>query len=53
MSEILNNVYIDKFLLVAFAKYILAQVWSHVFGTILLDTFWNLWKLLFFKEKYF
>ena len=53
MSEILNNLYIDRLTLVAFAKYILSQIWSHIFGTILLDTFWRLWKLLLFEEKYF
>ena len=51
MSEILNNIYIDRFLLVAFVKYILSQVYSHLFGTLLFDTFWRLWKLLFFEEK--
>ena len=42
MFEILD-VYIDSFLLVAFVKYILSQV--IVFGTVLFDTFWRLWKL--------
>ena len=51
MSEILNNIYIDRFLLVAFVKYVLSQVYSHLFGTLLFDTFWRLWKLLFFEEK--
>ena len=51
MSEILNNIYIDRFLLVAFVKYILSQVYSHLFGTLLFDPFWRLWKLLFFEEK--
>ena len=51
MSEILNNIYIDRFLLVAFVKYILSQVYSHLFGTVLFDTFWRLLKLLFFEEK--
>ena len=40
MSEILNNIYIDRFLLVAFVKY-------HWYAAIL-----GLWKLLFFGEKY-
>ena len=53
MSEILNNLYIDRLTLVAFVKYILSQIWSQIFGTILLDAFWRLWKLLLFEEKYF
>ena len=49
MSGIFNNIYIDKFLIAAFVKYILSQICSHV----LLDTFWRLWKLLFFEENIF
>ena len=52
MLEILNNIYIDKFLFVAFFKYISSQIWNHVFGTVLLDTFWRLWNIAF-EEKYF
>ena len=29
MSEILDNIYIDRFLLLAFVKYILSQIYSH------------------------
>ena len=50
MSEILDNIYIDRFLLVAFVKYILSQI--IVFGTVLFDTFWRLRKLVF-QRKYF
>ena len=53
MSEILNNIYIDRFLFVAFVKYISSQICSHVFGTALSNTFWRLWKLLFFDENIF
>ena len=53
MSEILNNMHIDRFLLLAFVKYILSQGSSHVFETVLLDTFCRYWKLLFFEEKCF
>ena len=45
MSEILDNIYTDRFLHVAFVKYILSQ--TIVFGTVLFDTFWRLWKLVF------
>ena len=46
MSEILDNIYIDRFLLlVAFVKYILSQI--IIFGTVLFATFWRLWKLVF------
>ena len=41
---ILDNIFIDRFLLVAFVKYIL-------FRTVLFDTFCRLWKLLFFEEN--
>ena len=44
MLEILNNIYIDKFLFVAFFKYISSQIWNHVFGRL-----WN----IAFEEKYF
>ena len=50
MSEILDNIYIDRFLLVTFVKYILSQI--IVFGTVLFDTFWRLRKLVF-QRKYF
>ena len=53
MYEILNNIYLARLLLVAFVKYILSQIYGHVFGTVLLDTFWKLWKLLFFEQKTF
>ena len=53
MSEILNNTYIDRFLFVAFIKYISSQICSHIFETLYLDTLWRLCKLLFFEEKYF
>ena len=36
MSETLNNIYIDSFLRVAFAKYILSQIRDHVFRAIYL-----------------
>ena len=29
MSETLDNIYIDRFLLLAFVKYILSQIYSH------------------------
>ena len=45
MSEILDNIYIDRFLLVVFVKYTLSQI--IVFGTVLFDTYWRLWKLAF------
>ena len=45
MSKILDNIYIDRFLLVAFVKYTLLQI--IVFGTVFFDTFWKLWKLVF------
>ena len=45
VSEILDNIYIDRFLIVAFVKYILSQI--IVFGTALFDTFWRLWKFFF------
>ena len=45
MSKILDNIYIDRFLLVAFVKYTLSQI--IVFGTVFFDTFWKLWKLVF------
>ena len=45
MSEILDNIYTDRFLRVAFVKYILSQI--IVFGTALFDTVWRLWKLVF------
>ena len=50
MSEILDNIYTDRFLHVAFVKYILSQI--IVFGTVLFDTFWRLWNL-FFKGNIF
>ena len=46
MSEILNN--IDRFLLfIAVVKYISSRVCSHVFATVLLNTFWRLWNWFF------
>ena len=53
MSEILNNIYVDRFLLAAFIRYILSQIYSHVSGALLLGTCWRLWKLLFFEERIF
>ena len=53
ISGILNNIYSDRFLFVAFVKYISLQICSHVFGIVLLDTFWRSQKLLFFEEEYF
>ena len=37
MSEILDNIYIDRFLYLAFVKYILLQIYSHCIGNC---TFW-------------
>ena len=48
MFEILDNIYIDRFLLLAFAKYILFQIYSHFIRNCTLYTFWRLWKLFFF-----
>ena len=45
MSEILENIYIDRILLVAFVKYTLSQI--IVFGTVFFGTYWRLWKLAF------
>ena len=44
MSEILENIYTDRFLPVAFAKYILSQIIG--FSTVLFDIFWRMWKLV-------
>ena len=40
--------YIDRFLFVAFANHRFAAMYSELY---FLDTFWRLWKLLFFEEK--
>ena len=50
MSEILDNIYIDRFLLLAFVKYILSQIYSHYIRNC---SFWYLWKLLLFEENIF
>ena len=50
MSEILNNIYIDMFLFVAFVKYISSQICSHVFETVFLDTFL---RCVVFEENIF
>ena len=52
MSEILNNIYIDRFLFAVFLKYISSQTCSHVFGNVLLDTFWRLWKLVSWRKMF-
>ena len=43
MSEILNNINIDRFLLVAFVKYILSQVYIHCIWDC---TFWYFMKIV-------
>ena len=51
--EILDNIYVDRFLLSAFAKYILSQIYGHC---ILNCTFWyflEIVKILFFEENIF
>ena len=50
MSEILDNIYIDRFLLLAFVKYILSQIHSHCIWNC---TFWRSRKFLFFEESIF
>ena len=53
MSEILNNIYIDRFLLVAFVNIFYGRSTAFVFRTVLFDTLWRLWKLSFFEENFF
>ena len=48
---ILDNIYIDSLLLVAFAKYILSQIYSHFIQNGTFQYFWRLWKLLFFEKN--
>ena len=50
MSEILNNIYIDMFLFVAFVKYISSQICINVFETVFLDTFL---RCVVFEENIF
>ena len=40
MTEILDNIYIDRFLLLAFVNIFYCRSAAIVFGTILFDTFW-------------
>ena len=58
MSEILNNIYIDMFLFVAFVKYISSQICINVFETVFLDTFLrcvvfeeNIFEIIFCFDK--
>ena len=52
MSETLDNIYIDRFLLLAFVKYILSQIYSHctqrLYLLILSGDCGNFW---FFEEN--
>ena len=52
MSEIFDNIYIDRFLLVASVKYTLSQFILFVAGFFFYPL-WRLWKLVFFKESIF
>ena len=47
----MDNIYIDSLLLVAFAKYILSQIYSHFIQNGTFQYFWRLWKLLFFEKN--
>ena len=52
--KVLDNIFIDRFLLVAFVKYILSQIYSHcIQNCTFFDTLYRLWKLLFSKENIF
>ena len=52
MSEVLNNIYIDRFLLVVFVKYILSQIYSYCIWNC---TFWYFMEIvengIFFYPK--
>ena len=53
MRGILDNIYIDRFLLVAFVKYILSQIYSHCIWNCTFWYFLEIVVLLFFKENIF
>ena len=46
----MDNIYVDRLLLVAFVKYILSQIYSHFFRTVLFETFWRRGNLYFLRE---
>ena len=52
--KVLDNIVIDRFLLLAFVKYILSQIYSHcIQSCTFFDTLYRLWKLSFSKENIF
>ena len=52
--KVLDNIVIDRFLLLAFVKYILSQISSHcIQSCTFFDTLYRLWKLSFSKENIF
>ena len=53
MSEISENTYIDKVLLVGFVKYILSQIYNHCIWNFTFRYFPRLWKLLLFQQNIF
>ena len=51
--KVLDNVFIHRFLLVAFVKYTLSQIYSHCTQNCTFFDIYRLWKLLFSKENIF
>ena len=51
--EVLDNISIDRFLLVAFAKYILSQIYSHCIHNCAFSYFLEIVETFVFSRKYF